>query len=300
MTATRIARLHVTLNDVEPSARRRVEAPLAIRLDRLRLVLQAALGWTNSPLYEIKARDVGWGLPDPDFGDGPLDAKKARLVDVLEDAGTKTVKCLYGFGDGWERTVKVERITDAMPGVAYPVLINATGRCPPEDVGGPWGCDEFLDALADPAHENHAKMKNWIGENFVPTAVDVEALADDVAARAKAWTRKPSAKRKSTNWSAASTGWIPPIAIISRRKRIISSSPCTMQSGSCGSVRHAVRRSAALRRCSTSRVPESISAYAICRSIRSADSQKSGSKMSPLGVHSKSHAETCHVNLQSL
>ena len=196
MTAASIARLLVTLDDVKPQVRRRVEMPLAIRLDRLHLVLQAAMGWTNSHLYEIRARDVGWGLPDPDFGDGPLDAKKARLVDVLEDVGTKTLEYLYDFGDGWEHTVKVERIADAVPGTAYPVLIDAAGRCPPEDVGGPWGYAEFLDAIADPAHENHAEMKEWVGEPFDPKTVDVEALADDVAALAKAWTRKPPTKRK--------------------------------------------------------------------------------------------------------
>ncbi len=196
MTATSIARLHVTLDDVKPMVQRRIEVPLAIRLDRLHLVLQAAMGWTGSHLYEIRARDVGWGLPDPDFDEGPLDARKARLVDVLEDAGVKTIKYLYDYGDGWEHTVKVERITDAVPGTAYPVLINAVGRCPPEDVGGSWGYAEFLDAIADPAHENHAEMKNWIGETFDPKAVDVEALADDVAALAKAWTRKPPTKRK--------------------------------------------------------------------------------------------------------
>ncbi len=196
MTAASIARLLVTLDDVKPPVRRRVEVPLAIRLDRLHLVLQAAMGWTNSHLYEIRARDVGWGLPDPDFGEGPLDAKKARLVDVLEDVGTKTLKYLYDFGDGWEHTVKVERIADAVPGMAYPVLINATGRCPPEDVGGSWGYAEFLNAIADSAHENHAEMKEWAGELFDPKAVDVEALADDVAALAKAWARKPPAKRK--------------------------------------------------------------------------------------------------------
>ena len=96
-------------------------------------------------------------------------------------------------------TVKVERITDAVPSLAYPVLINATGRCPPEDVDGPWGYDELLDALADPAHENNAEMRDWIGETFDPTTVDVEALADDVAALAKAWARKPPAKRKPSN-----------------------------------------------------------------------------------------------------
>jgi len=196
MTAASIARLKVTLDDVKPMVQRRIEVPLAIRLDRLHLVLQAAMGWTGSHLYEIRARDVGWGLPDPDFDEGPLDARKARLVDVLEDAGVKTIKYLYDFGDGWEHTVKVERITDAVPGTAYPVLINAIGRCPPEDVGGSWGYAEFLDAIANPAHENHAEMKKWVGETFDPKAVDVEALADDVAALANAGTRKPPTKRK--------------------------------------------------------------------------------------------------------
>ena len=98
---------------------RRVEVPLTIRLDRLHLVLQAAMGWTNSHLYEIRARDVGWGMPDPDWGGGPLDARKARLVDVVEDTGAKTLKYLYDFGDGWEHTVKIERITEAVPGLTY-------------------------------------------------------------------------------------------------------------------------------------------------------------------------------------
>jgi transposase len=44
-------------------------------------------GRTNSHLYEIRARDVGWGMVDPDWGDGPLDATKSRPVDVLQDVG---------------------------------------------------------------------------------------------------------------------------------------------------------------------------------------------------------------------
>ena len=199
MTATSIARLKVTLDDVKPAVQRRLEVPLTIRLDRLHLVLQAALGWTDSQLYEIKAGGVGWGMPDPDFGDDPLDARKARLVDVLEDVGTKTIKYLYDFGDGWEHTIKVERVTEAVPGVAYPVLLDAKGRCPPEDVGGPWGYDEFLEALADPDHEDHADTKVWAGRNYDPKVVDVEALEAAVAALAKAWMRKPPVKRKSTS-----------------------------------------------------------------------------------------------------
>jgi hypothetical protein len=92
MTASTIARLKITLDDVKPIVQRRVEVPLTMRLDRLHLVLQAALGWTNSHLYEIRAGDVGWGMVDPDWCDGRLDAAKARLLDLIEDTGAKTFK----------------------------------------------------------------------------------------------------------------------------------------------------------------------------------------------------------------
>lgn len=69
MTAA-VLRLKVTLNDVEPKVLRRIEVPADVKLDRLHLTLQAALGWTNSHLFEIRSRDVGWGLPSPT---GPTD-----------------------------------------------------------------------------------------------------------------------------------------------------------------------------------------------------------------------------------
>ena len=160
MTAA-VLRLKVTLNDVEPKVLRRIEVPADIKLDRLHLTLQAALGWTNSHLFEIRARDVGWGQPSPDWPDGPLDARKAKLIDVLEDAGTKTLRYLYDYGDGWEHTIKVERMAPAEPDAVYPRLIEASGRCPPEDVGGPWGYGEMLEALKIPA--TSAMPKPWSG-----------------------------------------------------------------------------------------------------------------------------------------
>jgi pRiA4b ORF-3-like protein len=198
MTAAAIAHLRIKLDDVEPAVLRRVQVPVKIRLDRLHLVLQAAMGWTNSHLYEIRARDVGWGMPDPDFGDGPLDASKARLIDVLEDVGARSLKYLYDFGDGWEHTIRIERVTDAVPAMTYPCLVEAAGCCPPEDVGGPWGYREFLHAIADPDHEEHAEQLEWIGGTFDPAVVDIQALTKAVDSLAKRWTRKPSAHRKPT------------------------------------------------------------------------------------------------------
>jgi hypothetical protein len=196
MSADTIARLKITLNDVEPAVLRRIEVPFDIRLDRLHLVIQAAMGWTNTHLYEIRARDVGWGIPDRDWGDGPLDARKARLGDVLEDVGAKTLRYLYDFGDGWEHTIKVERVVDPEPGILYPRLIEANGRCPPEDIGGPWGYAEFLEAIGDPKHERHAEFKEWLSDDFDPNIVDAGRLAAEVAVLAKRWSRKPAAKRQ--------------------------------------------------------------------------------------------------------
>jgi hypothetical protein len=194
--SSRIAVLKVTLDGVKPTVMRRLVVPLTIRLDRLHLVLQAAIGWTNSHLYEITARGVGWGIPDPDFGEGPLDAKKARLIDVLEDCSVKTLKYLYDFGDGWEHTVKVERIENAIPGLTSPFLVDAVGRCPPEDVGGLSGYEEFLEIMSDTEHDSYAETRQWVGGPFDPKAANMDQLSRAVEALATKWSR-PATTRKT-------------------------------------------------------------------------------------------------------
>jgi hypothetical protein len=198
MTADTIARLKIILADVKPTVLRRVEVPFDIRLDRLHLTIQAAMGWTNSHLYEIRAGGVGWStpLPDVDWAGDLLDARKAKLDDVLEDIGAKTLRYIYDFGDGWEHTIKVERLADPEPGTLYPRLTEASGRCPPEDVGGPSGYAEFLEAMNDPKHERHDELAGWIDEDeFDPAAVDADRLAHSVAALAQHWARTPATKR---------------------------------------------------------------------------------------------------------
>jgi hypothetical protein len=196
MTMDAIARLKITLDDVEPKVLRRIEVPLTIRLDRLHLAIQAAMGWTNSHLYEIRARDTGWGLFSRDWGDGPLDASKATLCGLIADTGVKSIKYLYDFGDGWEHTVRIERIASAAAGQSYPRLVEAKGRCPLEDVGGPYGYQEFLEALSDPDHERREEFEEWTDMNFDPNIVDATKLTASLAALAKKWSWKSTVKRK--------------------------------------------------------------------------------------------------------
>lgn len=190
-----VARLKVTLSDVKPQVLRRFDVPLKIKLSRLHDVIQAAMGWTDSHLYEFRAGGVGWGVPDPDgFFEGPKPASRTSLLDVLEDVGTRTIHYIYDFGDDWHHVVTVEKIGDATPGEEYPRLVRATGACPPEDVGGPPGYAHFLEAIADPSHEAHAEVTEWRGETFDRDDPNIDGILDRFERLARRWApraRKP-------------------------------------------------------------------------------------------------------------
>ncbi|SPJ25950.1 plasmid pRiA4b ORF-3 family protein [Palleronia abyssalis] len=196
---TLIARLRIILNDVEPMPMRHIEVPLKIRLDRLHEVIQAAMGWTDTHLYEFRVGDAGWGLPDPEgFYDGPMDAKKMTLEKLLNRTATRTIQYVYDFGDDWEHSIRIERVNDATPGISYPRLLKATGACPPEDVGGAWGYEEFLEALTDPDHEQHEDMVRWSGGDFDPEDAGTDSIIESFDRLAKKWAPRPRKPRAET------------------------------------------------------------------------------------------------------
>jgi len=185
-----IVELEVTLEDIEPAVTRTLMVLVDTRLDRLHLILQAAMGWTNSHLYLFEADGVTWGLPDPDFGSDDLPASKSTLLDVLEDTGVRTLRYIYDFGDNWEHSIRVGKVTGPVSGELYPRLTKATGRCPPEDVGGFPGYEEFLTAIADTQHPDHDHMKGWCGGAFDPSVPQTDELTFEVLKLAKRWKPK--------------------------------------------------------------------------------------------------------------
>ena len=194
-----VARLRIILNDVDPQPISHVEVPLKIRLDRLHEVMQAAMGWTDTHLYEFRVGEAGWGVPDPDgFHDGPMPAKKMTLEKLLQETGTRTIQYTYDFGDDWDHSIRVERVNDATPGMIYPRLLKASGACPPEDVGRAWGYEEFLEALAepDPDHEKHEDMVRWSGGSFDPEDAEVDRIIRDFERLAKKWA--PRSRKAGT------------------------------------------------------------------------------------------------------
>jgi hypothetical protein len=199
MRTPSLAVLTIDLADVEPTVHRRITVPFNIRLDRLHLVIQAAMGWTNSHLYEFRIGESGWGLPDPygDF-DGPMDASKAKLDATLVDAGRKSFTYIYDFGDGWEHKVKLVKVTPSIDALPRIQLVQAIGRCPPEDCGGAPGYERLLEILADPGDAEHEEMLEWAGGPIDPRKANEARIEAALEQLDKRWSRGGAGRKRLT------------------------------------------------------------------------------------------------------
>ena len=65
MTQETIARLRISLNDVEPVIWRIVDMPVTASLKMLHDVIQAAMDWQNYHLWQFEAGDRLYGIPRP-------------------------------------------------------------------------------------------------------------------------------------------------------------------------------------------------------------------------------------------
>lgn len=198
MTSDRIARLHIQLDDVEPAIWRRVEVPLTSTLKAVHAVIQAAMLFEDYHLFQFEIGDRRYGYPDPDWGDEMRDARYIRLSAILARGETRFTYT-YDFGDDWRHSVVVEEVVAADPMVDYPRFVDGARRAPPEDVGGPPGFEEFLDAMADTKHPEHDSVMTWYGRAFEPDNVGLDAITARLAKLARRRAQGKAAFEKSRN-----------------------------------------------------------------------------------------------------
>jgi len=181
---TQIYQLKVTLRHSQPPIWRRIQVPADIRLDKLHAVLQAVMDWEGYHLHQFMANEKDrlntqfYGVPVPDTAFDMykmLDERKFRLNQILT-APKRKITYEYDFGDSWDHDLMLEKILPAEPGVRYPRCLAGKRNRPPEDVGGVWGYQVFLEAIADPQHEEHEQWVEWIGGEYDPEAFDLDAV----------------------------------------------------------------------------------------------------------------------------
>lgn len=171
-----VYRLSVSLDECQPKIWRRLLVQGRASLHRLHEIIQVAMGWTNTHLYEFQVGEHRYtALETLDGDDGSEDARRITLARATTGPGDQ-FKYLYDFGDDWLHTVDVEALEPLQVGVKYPRCVAGARASPPEDCGGVWGYFEFLEARGIPSHSEHETMHRWISGNFDPEAFDVDRI----------------------------------------------------------------------------------------------------------------------------
>ena len=170
-----VYQLKVSLRDSKPPIWRRLVVPGSITLHKLHKIIQIAMGWTDSHLHQFIIADEYFGIPSPEDWQPVMDERRYRLNQI---APSEKVKFIYeyDFGDSWEHEILVEKIQAPETGIKYPLCIKGKRACPPEDVGGVWGYMEFVEAMRDPNHAEHASYVEWWGDDFDPEEFDIEVV----------------------------------------------------------------------------------------------------------------------------
>lgn len=178
-----VARLRISLQDVEPAIWRRVDMPVSATLFTLHTVIQAVMRWQDAHLFEFVVGDRVYGEP---HRDDALDGRKVyrakgfRLKQLL-DRGIERFLYVYDFGDDWRHDVVIDDVRDGDADTDYPAFVDGARRGPPEDVGGPPGFEEFLEAVTNPRHREHKRMLTCYGGPYDPDDLDERAIRMDLA-----------------------------------------------------------------------------------------------------------------------
>jgi hypothetical protein len=165
--------LKITLRDIKPPIWRRILVPRIMTLGDLHVAIQVVMGWQNGHLHAFEVAREQYGEP------GSMEdiSNENRLtIGGLIKLGISRFRYTYDFGDNWEHEILIEKTPPKGPAVAaFPACVAGKRSCPPEDCGGPFGYDDLLMVLKDPAHPDHAEQAEWIGADFDPEAFSVAA-----------------------------------------------------------------------------------------------------------------------------
>ena len=171
-----IYEIKVMLRDSRPPIWRRIQVSSDITLAKLHRILQCVMGWEDAHLHQFVIQGEYYGIPDQEEEPRRTkDERKYKLSDVVPGERPQ-LAYNYDFGDYWQHVLVVEKTLPPEEGARYPVCLAGARVCPPEDVGGIPGYENFLEAMRDPAHPEHREFSEWIGGTFDPEAFDVDEV----------------------------------------------------------------------------------------------------------------------------
>lgn len=168
--------LRVELLHIEPLIWRRLQVRGAMSLAGLHSTLQIAFGWTNSHLHSFRFAGAEYTNAREELDELKMLPVRGQTLASVLGATEQEFHYLYDWGDGWDHRVVIEHIGKPREGWSYPLCTGGAHACPPEDVGGTGGYEEFLEAIRHPRHEEHERYLIWAGGVFDPEGFDVNSV----------------------------------------------------------------------------------------------------------------------------
>lgn len=140
-TVTYVVR--VDLKGAKPPLWRRLELASDLYLNELHEVIQIAFGWQDQHLHRFasgpsvfsRRAELFLCPADVEDGDEGIPEDDVRIDEVLTTPGS-ILHYLYDYGDCWEHTIKLERITTRTEGDSRARCVSGRRPNAPEDCGG--------------------------------------------------------------------------------------------------------------------------------------------------------------------
>jgi hypothetical protein len=170
-----VYQLKITLKGVKPPVWRRVQVLNDMSLQQLHYLIQVIMGWTESHLHQFTIAGIEYGQPLPEYEFNVANEARVKLSQVVSGEKFKFFYT-YDLGDCWEHEILVEKVLPREAEQLYPICLAGKRACPPEDCGGTWGYEEFVEAIQSPDHPDHEEMLEWVGGEFDPNAFDRDEI----------------------------------------------------------------------------------------------------------------------------
>jgi len=211
-----IIQMNITLDNIEPAIWRRFIVDSSITLQALHEIIQVVMGWENSHLYSFHIGDSEYSAMDSEESDDcencdPFDCSGTLDDDDFDDdfedevdedyedddtcsnESVHTVKLqdlklkpkqkflyVYDFGDNWEHTITIEKISENTENFKTPQCLEGKRACPPEDCGSIPGYEDIIYALKNPDDEDSEDLLEWLGEDYDPERFEVEDVNEEL------------------------------------------------------------------------------------------------------------------------
>ena len=185
--------LRISLEGTHIPVWRRVRLDASLPLSALHDIIQSAFGWEDCHLHEFSAGPAYSGgrvfIPNEDFAHrdlvSPAVAEEEVPVGSLLSSVGDRLTYLYDFGDDWIHHIVVESVDNPAPESPVALCLDGRNMAPYEDSGGPWGWANMIEASADPHHQDHSEIRDWLGlrpdQQLDPTSFDRDGINEAFA-----------------------------------------------------------------------------------------------------------------------